>query len=67
MREDGGLMRGLGGLTGAEAVAGLNTILTNYNENASLVISTHLIADVENVLVTAGTGVPTSGLILGCV
>ena len=24
------------------------------------------VADVENVLVTAGTGVPTSGLILGC-
>ena len=28
----------------------IHTILTNYNENASLVISTHLIADVENVL-----------------
>lgn len=28
----------------------LNTIITNYNENASIVISTHLIADIENVL-----------------
>lgn len=31
MKEDGALMRQLGGLTGAEAVAGLNTILTNYS------------------------------------
>ena len=28
----------------------LNTIITNYKENASVVISTHLIADVEQVL-----------------
>ncbi len=28
----------------------LNTIITNYNENASIVLSTHLIADIENVL-----------------
>ena len=28
----------------------LNTIITNYNPNASVVISTHLIADVETVL-----------------
>ena len=28
----------------------LRTILTNYNEDASVLISTHLIADVENVL-----------------
>ena len=28
----------------------IRTILTNYNEQASVVISTHLIADVENVL-----------------
>lgn len=28
----------------------LNTIITNYNENASIVISTHLIADIESVL-----------------
>ena len=30
MKEDGGMMRQLGSLTGAEAIAGLNTILTNY-------------------------------------
>lgn len=28
----------------------LNTIITNYNENASILISTHLIADIENIL-----------------
>ncbi|HEY5556095.1 ABC transporter ATP-binding protein [Acetobacterium sp.] len=28
----------------------LNTIITNYKENASVVISTHLIADIEQVL-----------------
>lgn len=28
----------------------LNTIITNYNENASILISTHLITDVENIL-----------------
>ena len=28
----------------------LNTIITNYNESASVIISTHLIADVEKVL-----------------
>ncbi|MEG1918539.1 MAG: ABC transporter ATP-binding protein, partial [Oscillospiraceae bacterium] len=28
----------------------LNTIISNYNEEASVVISTHLIADVEKVL-----------------
>ena len=28
----------------------LNTIISNYNENASIVISTHLIADIESVL-----------------
>ena len=28
----------------------LRTILTNYGENATILISTHLIADVENVL-----------------
>ncbi|MCL2518710.1 MAG: ABC transporter ATP-binding protein, partial [Oscillospiraceae bacterium] len=27
-----------------------NTIISNYNENASIIISTHLIADVEKVL-----------------
>lgn len=28
----------------------LSTIITNYNENASIIISTHLIADIETVL-----------------
>lgn len=28
----------------------LNTIITNYDENASILISTHLIADIENIL-----------------
>ena len=28
----------------------LKTILTNYNENASVIITTHLISDVEKVL-----------------
>ncbi len=28
----------------------LNTIISNYNENATVVISTHLISDVENIL-----------------
>ena len=28
----------------------LNTIITNYNENATLVISTHLISDIEQIL-----------------
>lgn len=28
----------------------LNTILSNYNENATILISTHLIADIENIL-----------------
>lgn len=28
----------------------LNTIISNYNENASIIISTHLISDIENIL-----------------
>jgi ABC-2 type transport system ATP-binding protein len=28
----------------------LNTIINNYDENATILISTHLIADIENVL-----------------
>ena len=28
----------------------LNTIITNYDEHASILISTHLIADVEQIL-----------------
>ena len=28
----------------------MNTIITNYNENASILLSTHLISDIENIL-----------------
>ena len=28
----------------------LNTIISNYSENASILLSTHLISDIENVL-----------------
>ena len=28
----------------------LRTIISNYNENASILISTHLISDIENIL-----------------
>ena len=28
----------------------LNTIITNYNENATILMSTHLISDIENIL-----------------
>lgn len=28
----------------------LNTIITNYDENASILLSTHLISDIENIL-----------------
>lgn len=28
----------------------LRTIISNYNENATIMISTHLISDIENVL-----------------
>ena len=28
----------------------LNTIINNYDENATILISTHLIADIENIL-----------------
>ena len=40
----------IGGVDPATRDYIIHTILTNYNENASLVISTHLIADVENEL-----------------
>lgn len=40
----------IGGVDPATRDYILHTILTNYNEEASVVISTHLIADVENVL-----------------
>lgn len=40
----------IGGVDPAARDYILNTIITNYNENASVVISTHLIADIERVL-----------------
>lgn len=40
----------IGGVDPAARDYILRTILTNYNENASVLISTHLITDVENVL-----------------
>lgn len=40
----------MGGVDPATRDYILNTIITNYSENASVIISTHLIADVENVL-----------------
>ena len=40
----------IGGVDPAARDYILNTILTNYRENATIVISTHLIADVERIL-----------------
>ena len=40
----------IGGVDPAARDYILQTILTNYNENGSILISTHLIADVEQVL-----------------
>ena len=40
----------IGGVDPAARDYILRTILTNYNEDASVLISTHLIADVENVM-----------------
>ena len=40
----------IGGVDPATRDYILRTIITNYSENASVLISTHLIADVENVL-----------------
>ncbi len=40
----------IGGVDPAARDYILQTILTNYNENATILISTHLIADIENVL-----------------
>ena len=40
----------IGGVDPASRDFILRTILTNYSENATVVISTHLIADVEKVL-----------------
>lgn len=40
----------IGGVDPAAREYILNTIVTNYNENASVIISTHLISDIEKVL-----------------
>lgn len=40
----------IGGVDPASRDYILRTILTNYNENASILISTHLISDIENLL-----------------
>nr|WP_288860486.1 ABC transporter ATP-binding protein [uncultured Faecalicatena sp.] len=40
----------IGGVDPAARDYILHTILTNYNENAAILISTHLITDIENVL-----------------
>lgn len=40
----------IGGVDPAARDYILQTILSNYNENASIIISTHLIADIENIL-----------------
>ena len=40
----------IGGVDPAARDYILQTIITNYNENASVLISTHLISDIENVL-----------------
>lgn len=40
----------IGGVDPASRDYILNTIISNYNENATVIISTHLIADIENIL-----------------
>lgn len=40
----------IGGVDPAARDYILNTILTNYNENATILLSTHLISDIENIL-----------------
>ncbi len=47
MREDGGIMRGLGGLSGADAVAALNTVLTNYSHIPDLFPEGSIVGDSE--------------------
>ena len=46
----------IGGVDPAARDYILNTIINNYNENATVIISTHLIADVENPLPGAFCG-----------
>ncbi|KQX34296.1 hypothetical protein ASD04_16790 [Devosia sp. Root436] len=45
MREDGGLMRTLNGLSGAEAAAAVNTVLTNYTHIPALFPEGSIVGD----------------------
>ncbi|HUH38271.1 MAG TPA: lipid-transfer protein, partial [Spongiibacteraceae bacterium] len=54
-----------GGQLGEAYIHGMNGVLEGVRQARGQ--SVNQVADVENVLVTAGTGVPTSGLILGAV
>lgn len=45
MREDGGIMRQLGGLSGEEAAAALNTVLTNYTHIPDLFPEGSIVGD----------------------
>ncbi len=40
----------IGGVDPAARDYILNTIITNYNDNCAIIISTHLIADIEKIL-----------------
>ena len=45
MREDGGIMRSAGGLSGAEAVAAMQTLLTNYSHIPDLFPEGSIVGD----------------------
>jgi len=45
MKEDGGIVRGLAGLSGAEAVTALNTVLTNYTHIPDLFPEGSIVGD----------------------
>jgi cytochrome c556 len=49
MREDGGIMRTLGNLSGAEAVAALTTLRTNYSHIPALFPEGSIVGDSEAV------------------
>ena len=53
-----------GGQLGEAYIHGMNGVAEAVRQVRGT--AANQVADVENVLVTAGTGVPTSGLILGC-
>lgn len=54
-----------GGQLGEAYIHGMNGVAEAVRQVRGT--AANQVADVENVLVTAGTGVPTNGLILGCV